>query len=70
MAKSPHTFLIRANQHIQEINRQFDGTLNHFGPIVFSENQEKILQIEGYSIAIIQVRFHYSHDKMCLITQS
>ena len=39
MAKNPHIFLTRANQHIQEMNRHFDGTLNCFGPIVFAANQ-------------------------------
>ena len=41
VAKNPHIFLTRANQHIQEINRHFYGTLNHFGPMVFAENQEQ-----------------------------
>ena len=41
VVKKPHILLIITNQHIQEINRQFDGTLNHFGPMVFSANQEK-----------------------------
>ena len=36
--KKPHIFLTIANQHIQEINRHFGGTLNHFGPKVFLEN--------------------------------
>ena len=36
MAKNPHIFLTRANQQIQEINRRFDGTVNHYGPMVFS----------------------------------
>ena len=36
VAKKPHIFITRENQHIQEINRHFDGTLNHFGPIVFA----------------------------------
>ena len=33
--------MIKANQHVQEINRQFDGTLNNFGPMVFVSNKEK-----------------------------
>ena len=33
---NPHIFLTRANQHIQEMNGHFDGTLNHFGPMVFA----------------------------------
>ena len=41
MGNNPHIFLTRANQHIQEINRHFDGTLNHYGPVLFSENQEQ-----------------------------
>ena len=46
MDKNPHIFLIRANQNIQEINRYFDGTLNHCGPMVFASNQE---QNESYT---------------------
>ena len=46
MAKNPHIFLSRSNQHIQEINRHFDGTLNNYGPMVFSSNQE---QNESYT---------------------
>ena len=42
VAKNPHIFLTRANQHIQEINIHFDGTLNCFGPMVFAENQRQI----------------------------
>ena len=38
-AKKFHIFITIANQHIQEINRHFDGTLNNFGPMVFAENQ-------------------------------
>ena len=38
VANNPHIFLTRANQHIQEINRQFDGNFNIFGPILFAEN--------------------------------
>ena len=41
LAKNPGIFLTRANQHIQEINKQFDGTLNNFGPMLFAENQEQ-----------------------------
>ena len=36
---NPHIFITRANQNIQEINRHFDGTLKHYGPMVFSENK-------------------------------
>ena len=41
VAKNPQIFLTRANQHIQEINRHFDGTLNRFGLMVFATNQEQ-----------------------------
>ena len=41
VANNPHNFLTRTNQHIQEINRQFDGNLNHYGPMVFAANQEQ-----------------------------
>ena len=37
--KNPHMFLTRANQYIQYINRHFDGTLNHFIPMVFVANK-------------------------------
>ena len=36
VAKKPNIFLPRSNQLIQEINRNFDGTLNHYGPILFA----------------------------------
>ena len=39
--KNPHIFLTIVNQHIQEINRNFDGTLNHYSPMIFAENQEQ-----------------------------
>ena len=47
VANNSHIFLTRVNQHIQEINRHFDGTLNHFGLMKFAANQEKkkILQL-------------------------
>ena len=41
VAKNPQIFLTRANQRIQEINRHFDVTLNHFGPKLFAANQEQ-----------------------------
>ena len=41
MDKNTHIFLTRANQHIQEINRQFDENLNNFVPMLFAANQEK-----------------------------
>ena len=41
VAKNPQIFLTRANQLIHEINRHFNRTLNHFGPMVFEENQQK-----------------------------
>ena len=34
--KNPHVFLTRSNQHIQEIDRNFDGNLKHYGPMVFA----------------------------------
>ena len=40
VANKPHVFLTRANQHVQESNRHFNGTFNHFGPMVFAANQE------------------------------
>ena len=46
VAKNSHIILTRSNQHIQEINRHFNGTLNHFGPVVFAANQE---QNESYT---------------------
>ena len=33
---NPHIFLTRENQHIQKINRHFDGNLNNVGPMVFA----------------------------------
>ena len=41
VAKYPHIFLIISNQHIQEINRPFYGTLNHIGSLFFAEKQEQ-----------------------------
>ena len=41
VANNSHIFITRANQHIQEINRHFDVTLNNFGPMVFSDNKEQ-----------------------------
>ena len=41
VAKNPHIFITRENQHIQEINIHFDATLKNFGHMVFSENQKK-----------------------------
>ena len=38
---SPHILLTRANQCIKEISRHFYGTLNHYGSMVFAENQEQ-----------------------------
>ena len=46
LAKNPHIFLTRVNQHIQEINRHLDGALNHFGNMVFAANQ---VQNESYT---------------------
>ena len=42
MDKNPYIFLTGENQHIRDINKKFDGTLNHYGPMVFAENQEKM----------------------------
>ena len=41
VVNNPHIFIATENQHNKEINRHFNGTLNHFGPMVFEENQEK-----------------------------
>ena len=41
MATNPHIFLTSVDQHIQEINRHFDGTLNSFGPMVFAAKINK-----------------------------
>ena len=42
VAKKSHIFLTKANQHIQKINRHFDENRNHFGPMLFVANQEKM----------------------------
>ena len=41
VANNPHIFLTLTNQHIQEISRHFDETLNIFFPLVFAENLEQ-----------------------------
>ena len=41
MNNNPDIFLTRENQHIQEINKHFDGILNNYGPMVFAVNQEQ-----------------------------
>ena len=46
MDQNPNIFLTRSKNHIQDINRHFDGTLNNFYPTVFVENQE---QNESYT---------------------
>ena len=46
MFKTPHIFLTRPNQHTWQININSDGDLNHYGTIVFAENQE---QNESYT---------------------
>ena len=46
MAKNSQIFLTRLNQRTQEINRHFDGSLNHFDPMVFSIDKE---QNESYT---------------------
>ena len=48
--KRPQIFITRSNQHIQKINRDFDETLNHFGPMGFSGNQE---QNESYTFKVV-----------------
>ena len=42
VANNPHIFLTRSNQHIQVINRNFGGTLNHYGPMGFQQIKNKI----------------------------
>ena len=37
--KNLHIFITITNQRIQYFNRHFYGTLNHYGPMVFAENQ-------------------------------
>ena len=46
MDNNPHIFPTKKNQHIQEINRHFYGTLYYFVSMVFTENQE---QNESYT---------------------
>ena len=41
--KNPHIFLIKVDEHGQENNRHFNGTLNIYGPVVFEANQEKLI---------------------------
>ena len=41
VTKNPDIFLIGAYHHNQEINYQFDGTINHFGHMAFNYNKEK-----------------------------
>ena len=41
VAKNPENFITIANQHIHETIGHFDGTLNHFDPMVFAANQEQ-----------------------------
>ena len=50
VTNNPQIFLTRENQHIQETNRHFGGTLNHYGPMVFVENQQ---QNESYTFNYI-----------------
>ena len=40
-ANNTHIFLTISNQHIQEIHRHFDGSLNNFCPIISAAIQEK-----------------------------
>ena len=41
VVNKPHIFITRSNQHIQEVNRHFDGTLNRVGLMVFEANKEQ-----------------------------
>ena len=41
VANKPHIFLTRSNQHTQEVNSHFDGTLNRFGLMVFEANKKQ-----------------------------
>ena len=61
MVKKPQIFLTRANQHIKEINRHFDGTLNHYG-FCIKPRTKVILHIYVHVVATRQVIFHSNHD--------
>ena len=39
--ENPYIFLTRSNQPIQGTNGHFGGNLNHYGSMVFAENQGK-----------------------------
>ena len=64
VANNPHIFLTIANQNIHEINRQFDGTLNHFCIMAFSENQE---QNEYYTFKDILLQPYKSYSIISII---
>ena len=67
MANNPHIFITRKNQNIQEINRHFDVTLNHFGPMVFAANQE---QNESYTFKDIFLQPDKSYFIISMIKES
>ena len=65
VAKTRQISLYRANKHIYKRNRHFDGTLNHFGPMVSAENKNKMnpthlrrffynQKIRGFILSIIK----------------
>ena len=66
MDKNPHIFITRENQHIQIINGHFDIALNHFGPLVFAENQE---QNESYTFRKILLQPDKSYFILSIIKE-
>ena len=60
MGNNPHIFLIISNQHIQEISRNFDGNLNHYGYTVFVENQEQNESFTFQKMLLQPDRSHFS----------
>ena len=71
MDKNPQIFLTIAIKQIQEINRHFDLTLNHFGPMVFAENKEQnesytfkdmLLQPEKSDLIIAMIKEVKAHE--------
>ena len=64
--KNPHIFLTMANQNIQEISRQFDGTSNRFGPMVFVANQE---HNESYTFNYMLLQVDNSYFILSLIKE-
>ena len=63
-AKKIHIFINRANQHIQEINIHFYGTLNYFGVMVFAENQ---YQDESYTFKDMFLQTYKSYFFLVII---